>query len=83
MSFAIWQERPPFAFDKTDREQIYQVGNVWVVTDDPAKATQAEVDAVLNPPPTPPKTLDEKLAAVGLTKADIKAAVANGAVITP
>ena len=50
MSFAIWKEKPPFVFDPEDREQIYKVGDKWVVTDDPTKATQEAVDAVLNAP---------------------------------
>lgn len=51
MSFAVWKEKPPFTFEPEDREQVYQVGDVWVVTDDPARATQAEVDAALAPLP--------------------------------
>lgn len=47
MSFAIWNEKPPFEFAENDPEQIYQVGDKWVVTDDPTRANQAEVDAVL------------------------------------
>lgn len=47
MSFAIWNEKPPFEFAPDDVEQVYQVGDKWVVTDDPARATQEEIDAVL------------------------------------
>lgn len=72
MSFAVWKQPPPFTFGAADREQIYHVGSVWVVTDDAARATQTEVDKVMNPPPPP--TVAEKLAAIGLTMADIKAA---------
>lgn len=50
MSFAVWKEKPPFVFVDNDSEQIYPVGSVWVVTDDETRATQAEVDAVLNQP---------------------------------
>ena len=46
MSFSVWNEKPPFEFAEDDREQIYEVGARWVVTDDPAKATQSEVDAL-------------------------------------
>lgn len=60
MSFAVWKQRPPFAFDQKDREQIYQVGDKWVVTDDPARATQAEVDAVLAPKPDNAAALDQR-----------------------
>lgn len=48
MSFAVWKEKPPFTFAEGDPEQLYQVGSVWVVTDDPSRATQAEVDKALN-----------------------------------
>lgn len=44
MSFAVWKQRPPFAFAPADPEQVYQVGDVFVVTDNPARVTQAEVD---------------------------------------
>lgn len=74
MTFAIWKEKPPFTFAPEDREQIYVVGAVWVVTDNPAQATQAEVDKILNPAPPPAKSVAEKLAAVGLTPDDIKTA---------
>jgi hypothetical protein len=53
VSFAIWSDKPPFEFGEGDRERVYSVGAVWVVTDNPARATQAEVDAVLNPPGPP------------------------------
>lgn len=64
MSFAVWKSKPPFEFAEGDAEQVYVVGNVWVVTDDPAKATQAEVDAALAPKVL--STLD-KLEAAGVT----------------
>lgn len=51
MSFAVWNEKPPFVFAKDDPEQIYKVGEKWVVTDNPARAIQSEIDAVLNRPP--------------------------------
>lgn len=54
MSFAIWQQEPPFKFDEKDPEHIYRVGSVWVVTDDPKRATQAEVDALINAAAPPP-----------------------------
>jgi len=76
MSFAVWQKRPSFAFAPEDREQIYQVGELFVVTDDPARATQAEIDAVLNPPKAPrQQSLAERvLIAKGLaTRADFDA----------
>lgn len=48
MSFAIWNEKPPFPeADLTPGEKIIQVGDKWVVTDDPSKATQEQIDAVL------------------------------------
>ena len=77
MSFAIWQQEPPFKFNKNDPEQIYQVGSVWVVTNNSKKATQANVDAVLSPPPLPLKTTEDKLAAVGLTLLELKVALAK------
>lgn len=64
MSFAVWNKPPPFTFQKDDREQIYQVGNVWIVTDDPLRATIANVDAVLNPTPAPKSISDGQLAAL-------------------
>jgi len=60
MSFAIWNQKPPFEEkDLTPGEKIYQVGDKWVVTDDPAKANQAAIDAVLNAPAPPPDLIDE------------------------
>lgn len=53
MSFAIWKEKPPFVFTPADAEQIYPVGDVWIVTDDPAKATQEYIDALQAAQPTP------------------------------
>lgn len=47
MSLSVWNSQPPFDFGPTDAEKIYQVSGKWVVTDDPAKATPAVVDAVL------------------------------------
>lgn len=75
MSFAVWKSKPPFQFESDDREQVYQVGDVWVVTDDPKRATQAEVDAALAPPA--PLTVAQKLAAVGLTVKELKAELAK------
>lgn len=69
MSFSLWKDKPPFTFDAKDREQIYQVGAVWVVTDDPKRATQAEVDAVINAPAAPDVSgfvLDVKAAMGGI-----------------
>lgn len=68
-------------FAKNDVEQIYQVGNVFVVTDDPRRATQAEVDAMLNAPRAAPAltngALADVLVAKGvLTAADVAAAKA-------
>lgn len=68
MSFAIWQEKPPFDFAKNDPEQIYKVGSVWVVTDDPAKANQAAVDAVLNAPIAKAPISDGALAQILVAK---------------
>lgn len=79
MSFSVWKQVPPFTFKAEDVEQIYKVGSVWVVTDDPARATQAEVDA-LNAQvaaESAPKTVAQKLAAIGLTVADIKTELAK------
>lgn len=78
MSFAVWDQHPPFTFDKGDQEQIYQVGDKFVVTDDPARATQAEVDA-LRSPKAPQKSqldaLQDALIAKGtISMADLDAA---------
>lgn len=73
MSFAVWNEKPPFAFAKNDREQIYQVGDKWVVTDDPLRATQEEVDAVLNAPSQAPRLTDGDLADVLVRKGVLSA----------
>lgn len=70
MSFAIWKSKPPFEFAKGDAEQVYVVGGVWVVTDEPHRATQEEVDAALAPPV--PLTALEKLQAAGLTVAELR-----------
>lgn len=80
MSFAVWNERPPFAFSKDDPEQIYQVVDKWIVTNDPARATQAEIDAVLAPP-VRTQISDGHLAALlvskkMITEAEIAAAIA-------
>lgn len=48
MSFAVWMAKPPFAFGELDAEQVYAVGELWVVTDQGAP-TQAQVDAALAP----------------------------------
>ena len=45
----------------------------WETT--PLPDDHPEVLAYLNPPAPRPRTLDEKLAAAGLTRADIKAAI--------
>ena len=70
MSFAIWKSKPPFEFAAGDAEQVYVVGGVWVVTDDPTRATQEEVDAALAPA-APPSAL-EKLQAASLTVAELR-----------
>lgn len=82
MSFSIWQQQPPFTFTPTDKEQIYKVGSVWVVTDDPTKATQTAVDAVLNAPAPPAdpvitqNQLAAALSAAGVTAANVNAGMA-------
>ena len=58
MSFAIWNEKPPFEFAADDREQIYEVGDKWVVTDDSAKATQENIDVAIKPQPTEPSKIE-------------------------
>lgn len=73
MSFAIWYQKPSFTFKPEDREQIYKVGEVWVVTDDAKLATKSEVDRVRNAAP-PSLTVEQKLAVIGLTVDDIKTA---------
>lgn len=45
MSFAIWDEEPKMQIDLP--EMVIKVGDKWVVTDTPERATQAEVDAVM------------------------------------
>lgn len=45
MSFSVWKTLPPFEMLIDDPEQIYQVGDVWVLTDDPDKATPEYVEA--------------------------------------
>lgn len=72
MSFAVWSSKPPFEFAAHEREQIFQVGDLWVVTDDRARATQAEIDALLVKAGRKP-TVQERLALVGLTVAELKA----------
>lgn len=64
MSFAVWMSQPPFKFSPEDREQIYQVGSVWVVTDDPTRANQAEIDKVINQAPVAPSLTNGKLASL-------------------
>jgi uncharacterized protein affecting Mg2+/Co2+ transport len=49
MSFSVWNTEPPFTLKPEEAEQIYRVGAFWVVTDDPSKATQTQVDAVVGP----------------------------------
>lgn len=81
MSFAIWKQKPPFRFAQEDPEQIYQVGSVWVVTDDPSRATQTEVDKVLNAtvPASDPSITQSQLRAAlvgaGLTEAAVSSAM--------
>jgi hypothetical protein len=96
MSFAVWQGRPPFNFDKNDPEQIYEGlinsatgAPVFVVTDQ-GQPTQAQVDAVLNPPPVPPK-LDNGSAVIAsillkqgtITQAAIDAGLSTAAASAP
>lgn len=47
MSFAVWNILPPFAPQPGSADRVYQVGTHWVVTDDPLKATQPNIDAAL------------------------------------
>ena len=74
MSFSVWNEKPPFDFSADDREQIYEVGARWVVTDDLAKATQENIDLVLNPqePITEP-TKAELMVQINLLIAKVEA----------
>jgi hypothetical protein len=59
VSFAIWNQKPPFdEASLTPGEKIYQVGDFWVVSDNP-NHTQADVDAVLNPAPPPLDLINE------------------------
>lgn len=77
MSFSVWQSKPPFdEGDLTPGEKIYQVGDMWVVSSGKSAPTQAEVDAVLNPPSVV-RSVAERLAALGLTVADLKAELAK------
>ena len=69
MSFAIWRQKPPFTFTDKDAEQMYEVGAYWVVTDDPSKATQDNIDAVLNAPQPRPKITNDRLAELLVQKA--------------
>jgi len=74
MSFAIWNEKPPFKFAESDREQIYQVGDKWVVTDDPFKATQENIDLALNPQePTTEPTKAELMTQINGLMAKVEA----------
>lgn len=73
-------ERAPFerqALSALLPEEIPGDGEYIVDWNGPGTPTLAGVQAVLNPPAPPTKTLDEKLAAAGLTVADIKAAMAK------
>lgn len=70
MSFAIWQSVPPFTPDAP--EAVYQVGDVFVVTDDPARATQAEVDAALTVQPPAPRSKEDILAAIAALTAEVQ-----------
>ena len=54
MSFAVWNSPPPVsAEDLGPGEAIYQVGAVWVVTNQ-GPPTQAQIDAALAPGPNVP-----------------------------
>jgi hypothetical protein len=70
MSFSIWQSLPPFTPDTP--EAVYQVGDVYVVTDDPARATQAEVDAALAVQPPAPRSKEDILAAIAALTAEVQ-----------
>jgi hypothetical protein len=70
MSFSIWQSLPPFTPDAP--EAVYQVGDVYVVTDDPARATQAEVDAALAVQPTAPRSKADILADIAALTAEVQ-----------
>ena len=72
MSFAIWNEKPSFTFEPEDREQIYQVGEKWVVTDDATRATQENVDA-LKQQVTPEPTKAQLLGQINLLIAKVEA----------
>jgi len=64
VSFAVWPSPPPFAASELGPgEAIYQVGDVWVVTDQGAP-TQAQVDAVLAPGPDVPGFISDLKAAM-------------------
>lgn len=52
MSFSVWKIKPPFELTEDSAEKIYQVGNVWVVTDQ-GQPTQQQVDAALGLPNEP------------------------------
>jgi len=75
MSFALWMVAPPFQeSDLSPGEKIYRVGDAFVVTDDPARATQAEVDAVRNAPSAPAPLTADALAAVLIAKGTLASA---------
>jgi hypothetical protein len=75
MSFAIWPQQPPFTFDKSDKEQIYQVGGMFVVTDQ-GQPTQQQIDAVLNSPPAPKQAdVTAIVAAINTVNGPLKAAL--------
>ena len=72
----IYSAEPRFpATDQHPDAVRYQVGANWVdaIGDKP---TQAEIDAVLNPPPRQ-DTTEQKLALIGLTVVELKAALAQ------
>ena len=94
MSFAIWDREPPFTEAELDAdgkwtgaglnpgEKIIKVGDYWIVTDVPERATPAEVDKVLNAPKAannPVLTQNQlaaALAAAGLSDRSVTAAIA-------
>ena len=72
----IYSAEPKFpATDQHPDAVRYQVGKNWVdaIGGEP---TQAEIDAVLNPPPRQ-DTTEQKLALIGLTVVELKAALAQ------
>ena len=72
----IYSAEPNFpATDQHPDAVRYQVGKNWVDAIG-GKPTQAEIDAVLNPPPRQ-DTTEQKLALIGLTVVELKAALAQ------